>query len=304
MLGAEGRRSISGWPLPLGRIPLVTPLWPELRTVLHAAALICALICAGAGATAHAEGKLDARYTAWLAGIPIGRGTWVLDIADDQYTAAATGTTTGLLRVFASGQGSSTARGIISNGQTVSSTYSSTITADKKTDEVRMTLGGGGVQDFVAEPPLPPNAERIPLTDAHRRGVIDPMTASLMRTPGTGNPVSQEVCQRKVSIFDGRMRYDVQLAFKRMDKVKAEKGYQGPAVVCAVYFAPIAGHIPDRTAIKYLIAQRDMELWLAPVAGTRVLVPFRVSIPTPIGLAVLEANQFVSTIRSTAANEK
>jgi hypothetical protein len=282
----------------------VTPLWPELRTVLHAAALICALICAGAGATAHAEGKLDARYTAWLAGIPIGRGTWVLDIADDQYTAAATGTTTGLLRVFASGQGSSTARGIISNGQTVSSTYAASITADKKTDEVRMLVNGGVVKEYVVEPPQQPSPERIPITDAHKRGVTDPMTGSLVRVPGNGDPLGPEACQRSTSIFDGRIRYDLQLAYKRMDKVKAEKGYQGPAVVCAVYFAPIAGHIPDRTAIKYLIAQRDMELWLAPVAGTRVLVPFRVSIPTPIGLAVLEANQFVSTIRSTAANEK
>ena len=26
-----------------------------------------------------------------------------------------------------------------------------------------------------------------------------------------------------------------------------------------------------------------MEVWLAPIAGTRVLVPFRMSIPTPLG---------------------
>src|SRR5256885_9571996 len=52
----------------------------------------------------------------------------------------------------------------------------------------------------------------------------------------------------------------------------------------ALYFAPIAGYIPDRPAIKYLIAQRDMEVWLAPIAGTRVVVPFRFSTPTPLGL--------------------
>ena len=38
-----------------------------------------------------------------------------------------------------------------------------------------------------------------------------------------------------------------------------------------------------------------MEVWLVPVAGTRVLVPFRFSVPTPLGLGVLEATQFVST---------
>jgi hypothetical protein len=302
MLRAAGCRLAPAGPL-LEGFDCVSPSWPELRSVICAAAAILALICAGAGPT-RAQGKLDARYTASLAGIPIGKGAWVLDIAEDQYTAAASGNTTGLLRVFASGQGTSAARGITSNGQTVSGTYAATITADKKTDEVRMLINAGTVKEYVVEPPSPPNPDRVPITDAHKRGVTDPMTASLIRVSGSGDPLGPEACQRSASIFDGRMRYDLQLAYKRMDKVKADKGYQGPVAVCSVYFAPVAGFIPDRAAIKYLIAQRDMELWLAPIAGTRVVVPFRVSIPTPIGLAVLEADQFVSTIRSTAVNVK
>src|SRR5271156_7168116 len=58
-----------------------------------------------------AQGKLDGRYTASLAGVPIGRGAWVIDIGDDQYTAAATGMTAGILSVFTSGQGSGASRG-------------------------------------------------------------------------------------------------------------------------------------------------------------------------------------------------
>jgi hypothetical protein len=38
-----------------------------------------------------------------------------------------------------------------------------------------------------------------------------------------------------------------------------------------------------------------MEVAFAPVAGTRVLVPFRMTIPTPIGVAMLEATQFITT---------
>ena len=90
------------------------------------------------------------------------------------------------------------------------------------------------------------------------------------------------------------MRYDLQLAFKRMDTVKAEKGYAGPVVVCSVYFSPLGGYIPSRATIRYLKEQRDMEVWLAPIAGTRVLVPFRAQGPTPIGEAVMEATQFVT----------
>ena len=87
-----------------------------------------------------------------------------------------------------------------------------------------------------------------------------------------------------------------------MDKVKAEKGYAGPVVVCAVYFSPISGHIPSAVTIKYISKLRDMEIWLAPITGTRVLVPFRAQGPTPIGDAVLQATQFVTVATPTRAS--
>ena len=46
---------------------------------------------------------------------------------------------------------------------------------------------------------------------------------------------------------------------------------------------------------------------LAPIAGTRLMVPYRASIPTPIGMGVLQASQFVSIPRPpvpTASNLK
>jgi hypothetical protein len=91
------------------------------------------------------------------------------------------------------------------------------------------------------------------------------------------------------------MRYDLHLGFKRMEEVKAESGYRGPAVVCALQFSPLAGYDPGRSGIRYLRAQRNMEVWLAPLAGTRFMVPFRFAVPTPVGLGVLQATRFVWT---------
>ena len=107
--------------------------------------------------------------------------------------------------------------------------------------------------------------------------------------------LNMQACQRTLSIFDGRMRYDLALAFKRIEAVRSQPGYQGPVVVCAVRFSPIAGHVPDRYALRYLADQRDIEMWLAPIAGTRIMAPYRVSVPTPIGVGLLQATQFVST---------
>ena len=47
--------------------------------------------------------------------------------------------------------------------------------------------------------------------------------------------------------------------------------------------------------IKYLAAQRNIEIAFVPIAGTRILVPFRMMIPTPLGPAMLEATQFITT---------
>ena len=75
----------------------------------------------------------------------------------------------------------------------------------------------------------------------------------------------------------------------------------GPVVVCTVQFTPIAGYVPSRPAIKYLIQQRDIEVWLAPIAATRVVVPFRLIVPTPIGTGVLKATQFVTAAQKPRA---
>jgi hypothetical protein len=242
-----------------------------------------------------AQGKLDARYTASLAGVPIGKGAWIIDIGDDQYTAAASGMTAGILSVFTSGQGSGASRGRVHGDGFSPNTYASSISTDHKLEEMRIVLSSGTVKEVTINPPTSFNPERVPLTDAHRRGVVDPMSAVLLGVPGNGNPLSPEACQRNIPVFDGRMRFDLQMSFKRMDVVRAEKGYQGPAVVCAIRFVPLAGYVPDRPAVKYLVAQHDVEVFLAPVMGTRVVVPFRVSIPTPLGRGVVEATQFITT---------
>lgn len=252
------------------------------------------LLAAAAGGPALAQGKLEARYTATLAGLTIGDGSWMIDISDTQYTASAAGGTAGLLRAFTSGQGTTTARGTYNAGKPQSSIYAATITTRKKNDEVRLTIANGSVKDFKVDPPPDDNPDRVPLTEAQQRGVLDPMTASLMRVAGNGDLLVPESCQRKLAVFDGRLRYDLQFAYKRMETVKADKGYAGPALVCSVAFSPVAGHDPTRTAIKYLTKLRDIEIWLAPIAGTRVLVPFRIQGPTPVGQAVVEATHFVS----------
>jgi hypothetical protein len=257
-------------------------------------------LCAGgwlvaAPQAASAQGRVDANYEATLSGIAVGKGTWTIEIGDDVFSASAQGGSAGLLKAFSGGSGSGASQGRVVNGALVSTAYVATTTTSKKSETIRLNLANGGVKDFSIDPVPPVDADRIVVTDAHRKNVLDPMTGSMIRVPGNGEVLTPDACRTGTGVFDGRLRYDLKLDYKRMETVRAENGYHGPAVVCAIYFTPVAGYIPDRPVIKWLAAQRSMEVAFVPVAGTRVLVPFRMMIPTPLGPAMLEATTFVTT---------
>ncbi len=118
------------------------------------------------------------------------------------------------------------------------------------------------------------------------------MTAMLIPGRG-GKTIVSQAFERSIPLFDGHARCNLRLAFRRFQEVKTNGGYQGATVVCRVSFIPIAGHDPKRYLVTYLAAHRDIEVWLVPLAGSRLLVPYRVAMPTPLGQGVLEATSFL-----------
>src|SRR3954470_2359387 len=133
---------------------------------------LCALgFVLAAPQAAFAQGRLDAHYEATLSGIPVGRGAWTIDISDDQFSASASGGTSGLLKTFAGGTGTGSAQGRVVNGAPVATNYSASTTTAKKTEAIRMVLTNGTIKEYAIEPEPPVDADRLPVTEAHRRGV-------------------------------------------------------------------------------------------------------------------------------------
>jgi hypothetical protein len=252
---------------------------------------------------AYAQARLDAQYVVTLGGVKLGEGSWAVDVTEDRFSAAASGATSGLAKFFSSGHGTTASTGTVKNGQFVPANYAVFVKWGKKSEDLRMKIADGKVKELTIVPQMVEHPDRIRVTDAHKSNVLDPMAGALLRVPGKGELIAPEVCKQHAPIFDGRMRYDLTLAYKRIEQVQVP-GYSGPALVCAIYFAPLAGYVPDRSAVKYLINQRDMETWLVPIAGTRVLVPIRVVVPTPIGQGVLQATQLNVSPRPAKASAK
>ncbi len=257
-------------------------------------AIVCvtaALVLAKGAPGALAQDKVAAHYTIKMTGVTIGAADWRAAIGADSYAASASGSASGMLSVLVRGKGSATVQGAIKNGALSPATFASSFVEDKETDELRMTLEDGVVKDLVTTGDAP-KGDRVPLTDEHRRGVLDPLTA-LMITPVANDEVlSPQTCNRSLPIFDGRRRYNLALSFKRTETVKADKGYAGPVLVCGVLVQPIAGHRPDSMVTKYVAGRRDIELWLAPIGAARVTAPYRLSIPTLVGTMDIRAVTF------------
>lgn len=265
--------------------------------VAHAAMVAAlVLICLPRG-SAHAQSTLAARYKLSLAGVEIGAGDWNVDIDRDRYMAKSSGQLLGIWRALFGPDISAATRGAVSQGHLAPTSYLANFSSDDAIDDVRMMFRDGIVSEVEAKPPIPVSPDRVPVTAADLRGAIDPLTAGLVPVPGTGDVLAPAACQRTLPIFDGTHRFDMTLSFKRMDKIKAETGYQGPGVVCGMSYRPVAGYNTGAFRVGYLMKARDMEMWFAPIAGTRLLAMFRISIPTMLGIAVLGATRFESAIR-------
>jgi hypothetical protein len=269
---------------------------PPDRAGCAAIVAALALLCLPGG-SAHAQSTLTARYKLALAGIEIGAGDWSVDIDKDRYAAKSSGQLFGMWRVLLGPDISATTRGTFSQGRLAPTSYAANFSSDDTTEDVRMTLRDGVVSEVEAKPPIPASPDRVPIAAADLRGAIDPLTAGLITMPGTGDVLAPAACQRTLPIFDGTHRFDMALSFKRLDKVKAETGYQGPSIVCGMSYRPVAGYDTGAFRVSYLKKARDMDMWFAPIAGTRVLAMFRISMPTMLGIAVLGATRFESASR-------
>lgn len=236
-----------------------------------------------------AAASLDARYEISLLGLTLGTANLSGGIEGDAYKLDMVAKLTGLVGSFTGGRGSGVATGTLSGGRLAPATFAVSSASSSESRTVRMALGGGDVSAVAIEPPIDAKPDRVPLKDGHRRNIVDPLSAFLMPVNGKGGGAA--ACNRTLPIFDGAARYDIKLSSAGTREVSIE-GYNGPVAVCQARYVPIAGHRSQRPSTKFMAENREISTWLAPVAGTNLMVPVRISVKTMVGTAVIEAASF------------
>ncbi|MGL4728335.1 MAG: DUF3108 domain-containing protein [Bosea sp. (in: a-proteobacteria)] len=252
-----------------------------------------ALMC-GLG-SAHAA-TLDISYDISLLGLTIGNATLTGDVGGERYKMEVRAKLTGLATAVSGGRGAGTASGVM--GAKLPPTASFAVTAANSSEQrtVRMNIEKNAVSVSEIVPPMEVRPDRVPVLDEHKRGIIDPISAMMMPM-ANGDP--RNACNRTIPIFDGAARYDISLSYAGSKQVTSD-GYNGPVTICAVRYTPVAGH-RNRKPVKFMAENKDINVWLAPVTGAKVMLPYRISVKTMIGTLVIEASRYATEPGATSS---
>jgi hypothetical protein len=120
------------------------------------------------------------------------------------------------------------------------------------------------------------------------------MSAAIMPVAATATSPARRLrshasdFRRRVSLRSG------EFSFVRTDRAKDVRAIPDRLAVCRVTYRPVAGHRAGRRQVKELSENRNIFVWLAPIADTRVVMPLRVSFESKVGTFVVQATHFAS----------
>jgi hypothetical protein len=269
--------------------------------ILAAAA---AFTLASVSASVAAE-PVTVHYTMALAGLPIGSATLVLTPNGTTTSVALAGKAGGpfeIGRINASavvgqGQVSATSESgsgkdassatLVSRGAPGSSHFSYKGQSNRGPGKVLMVLTSGRPTALDVAIPDNPNAVRVPVTDSHKAGVVDPLSIlSLLVKPG-GTMTPEGVCGRNHAVFTGQTRFNLQGEAAVATQTKGLPEGWG-AVGCRVTYTPIAGHRIDKNVNAARARTANLIFARSPRGDKSVL--WSLSVPGSFGSFSLLAN--------------
>ncbi|WP_299471343.1 DUF3108 domain-containing protein [uncultured Roseibium sp.] len=230
------------------------------------------------------------KYKLYAVGLPIGSGVLNVDLDNTSYSIDASGGTAAFGKLVSDGKGNVSVRGDNTGGQLSPQKFSLDVNSEDETGTITMQMSKGALKKVAVNPPQDRMNERIKVTRDHLKNVLDPLTAAVFPAP---KGLSKESCNRTLSLFDGKERYNVHLSYKSKRNARTADGrFNGKVLVCRARYEPVAGHRPKRKTIQELAKNKSMEIWLAPVGDKPFLVPLRASITAPFGPLVVKAEKY------------
>ena len=247
------------------------------------------MLLAGSGLPVAAEQdrvQIDALYSVELNRFEIGSFTFRSDLSTKTYALESNAefSIAGLL----GWKGQTRTQGALSGNSTSPALYQFDFESTIKSGSVAMNFKDRTVTGLTVLPAEQPLPGTVPLLEQHIKDVSDPLSAilSLVRAKGP-NP-----CDRKVSIFDGKQRFDLVLYYRKKVLIEESQpsGQPVEGIVCKIKYVPIAG-FRETQELRDLARNNTILITFRPVPSAGLMVPHAVRIPTAAGEAVISANK-------------
>lgn len=254
------------------------------------AALVGPSGAAAAGSAAPAPARIEAVYSISFAGISLGKVRFVTRVGDGSYAVEGAGRLEFLGGAIWEVSGAAASSGALTSSGPRPVAFSYQFENGKKHGKLDMSFQGDSVKEIVSDLPTPSDHSRyVPLTRDDLVGVLDPVSAFFLSAKDSGAAIDPGICDQRMPVFDGKHRFDLQLSLKKTVKVKSKtpEGYNGLAVICRVRYIPISGYKTRDDGVEFLAASDDIEVWLIPLPGAGMYMPYHVSVPTPFGPAAM-----------------
>lgn len=245
---------------------------------LFGAALALSVLPAGAETRSY-----TADYTATFIGIPVARATFTSTIeADGGLQMRGTLNSAGLARMFSSTSGSANLSARIAAHGVEPQHFRVEFSSGGRPDGVAIRFQDGTAVAVDHRRPEPRRrASYIPITRDHLRSVTDPLSATLVRASSP-----QEVCNRRLSVYDGWLRAEIQL---RPVSTGPLPRHDGEGAVCAGSFVPVAGYNSDSRDMRHLRDSGDIRITFAPLGDSELYAPVDARIGTRAGTVHISA---------------
>lgn len=225
-------------------------------------------------------------YRISVLALPIARSTIETRVSNGTYQLNGSFSSSGVARIFENTDGTISVTGKSVNQTAVPASYDLRYTHGKKSKSTLMRFNNGTVTSAVNTPPVKKRDPWVEVGPNDLRSVADPLSAMMIqaKTP-------QEVCSRRLQIFDGQTRADIQLSYSGTESVSTT-GFSGEAVVCSVKFVPISGFQKGKQAIDYLANRSKISISFAPLGNSGIYAPVIARIGTQIGTVKVSATRF------------
>ncbi|MDJ0612355.1 MAG: DUF3108 domain-containing protein [Rhizobiaceae bacterium] len=227
------------------------------------------------------------QFSVRFGGLEIGVANFDIKFDEKSYKLVGSGKTTGLIQWFAPSTGSFTSAGQMIENQLRPAKHKVSVKERKKKEQsVLLAFANESVSDIQIKSNKPSKKRvapaYVPVEAKHMAKVLDPVSTLIVPMSGQDAQSGSKVCNQRFPVFDGETRYDIQLNYKSTKPIKTN-GYNGHAYVCQMRYVPVAGHKKDHRSVKEMAANKNMEIWLAPMAGVSVFTPIQIRVGTKYG---------------------